>query len=243
MPQKVLLVVHQEHSDPGRVAAELARRGCECDLRRTACGDPLPATMAEHAGVVIFGGPMSANDDSVLPFIRMELEWLAVPLGEGKPFLGICLGAQLLARYLGAKVGPHAGGYNEIGYYRVAAAGNGAGLFQNEQYFYQWHGEGFEVPCSAELLATGEYFPNQAFRYGNAYGIQFHPEVTKTMMLRWTRRAAHRMTLQGAQAREAHLKGHEQHDAEVERWLVNFLECWLQPASDNGAVAQRAAAG
>lgn len=243
MSQKVLLIVHQEHSDPGRLATELARRGCVCDLRRTACGDSLPANMDEHAGAVIFGGPMSANDDNVLPFIRMELEWLEVPLREGKPFLGICLGAQLLARHLGAKVGPHEGGYNEIGYYPIAATEDGAGLFQDEQHFYQWHGEGFEVPRSAELLATGEYFRNQAFRHGNAYGIQFHPEVTKAMMLRWTRRAAHRMTLPGAQAREAHLNGHDHYDAAVERWLGRFLDRWLQPESAVEPVAKRASAG
>ena len=163
MSDKVLLIVHQLHSNPGRVAAKLAARGLKIDLRRVACGDPLPETLADHVGAVIFGGPMSANDDSILPIIKAELEWLKIPLEEEKPFLGICLGAQLLARHLGAEVAPHCEGWHEIGYYRIRATEAGRAVFPETQHFYQWHGEGFELPCNAELLAEGEYFPNQAF--------------------------------------------------------------------------------
>ena len=130
----------------------------------------------------------------------------------------------MLARHLGARVSGHPQGYHEIGYYSIRATDAGRGLFAGEQQFYQWHGEGFDLPAGAELLAEGEAarFPNQAFRLGKAYGIQFHPEVTREMMCRWTRFAAHRMVLAGAQARDTHLRGHSRYDRRVEDWTRMF---------------------
>lgn len=240
MSRKILLIVHQEHSNPGRIGALTAEFGFEPVICRHACGDPLPASLDDYAAAVMFGGPMSANDDDTLDFIRNELDWLALPLRSGTPFLGVCLGAQLLARHLGARVAPHDCGYHEIGYYPIRATAAGCGLFQAEQYFYQWHGEGFDLPYGAELLATGELFENQAFRYGNAYGIQFHPEVTLEMMHRWTDKSAHRMVLPGAQARDAHLDGHSRYDAGVDRWVRRFIRAWLAPVAQRADVAASA---
>jgi GMP synthase (glutamine-hydrolysing) len=81
----VLLVLHQELSTAGRVGHYLAARGLPLDIRRPRFGDPLPDTLAEHAGAVIFGGPQSANDAD--DFVRREIDWIAVPLKEKKPFL------------------------------------------------------------------------------------------------------------------------------------------------------------
>src|SRR5215203_1069873 len=105
MTEKVLIVLHQEHSTPGRVGHALLSKGYQLDIRRPPLGDPLPDTLRDHAGAVIFGGPMSANDEH--EYIKREIEWTRVPLKEGKPYLGICLGAQMLARQLGARVDFH----------------------------------------------------------------------------------------------------------------------------------------
>ena len=121
--QPILIVLHQESSTPGRVGDALGRRGLRLDVRRPRFGDALPATMAEHAGAIIFGGPMSANDPD--DFVRSEIDWIAVPLRERKPFLGICLGAQMLACHLGSLVYPHAEGHAEIGYYPIRPTGLG----------------------------------------------------------------------------------------------------------------------
>jgi len=224
--QRILLIVHQQTSDPGRIGQMVELFGHEPVICRHACGDPLPETLDDFAGAVIFGGPMSANDDH-LEFVRNELDWIDIALKEDKPFLGICLGAQMLARHLGAKVRCEDKGHHEIGYYPVRATDAGRDFFADEQMFYQWHGEGFDMPTGGELLATGERFYNQAFRYGKAYGIQFHPEVTRDMMERWTLFAAHRLVLAGAQPRESHLKGHDNHDALVEDWTRSFFGHWL----------------
>ncbi len=101
----VLIVLHQETSTPGRVGNALRALGHRLDIRRPRFGDPLPETLDDHAGAVMFGGPMSANDPD--DYIRREIDWISVPLREQRPFLGICLGAQMLAMHLGARVAPH----------------------------------------------------------------------------------------------------------------------------------------
>jgi GMP synthase (glutamine-hydrolysing) len=228
----VLIVLHQEHSTPGRVGRLLAERGHALDIRRPRFGDPLPSTMANHAGAVIFGGPMSANDSD--DFVLAETDWIGVALREAAPFLGICLGAQMLARHLGARVYGHGEGRAEIGYYPLALTTEGlahsAELGHHwPDHVYQWHREGFECPTGACCLATGGDFPVQAIKVGAAaYGVQFHPEVTPAMMHRWTTRAHERLNLPGAQPRHAHFEGWNQHDRHVASWLHAFLDHWLE---------------
>src|SRR4051795_5764048 len=101
----VLIVLHQETSTPGRVGNALRALGYRLDIRRPRFGDPLPETMDGHAGVVIFGGPMSANDSD--DYVKREIDWIGVPLREQRPFFGVCLGAQMMARHFGARVYSH----------------------------------------------------------------------------------------------------------------------------------------
>jgi GMP synthase (glutamine-hydrolysing) len=227
MSAPILIVLHQEHSTPGRVGQALVRRGFTLDVRRPRFGDPLPATMADHAGAVIFGGPMSANDSD--DFLRREIDWIAVPLRENKPFLGICLGAQLMARQLGTRVYAHDKGQVEIGYYPIRATEAGLKLCAAwPDHVYQWHREGFDLPSGGTVLAEGDDFPVQAFRYGDtAYGIQFHPEVTHAMMCRWTTRGHARLILPGAKARLSHFQDRAVHDYFVRTWLESFLDRWI----------------
>jgi GMP synthase (glutamine-hydrolysing) len=226
--RRVLVVLHQEQSTPGRIGRLLREQGFCLDIRRPRFGDPLPDAMDQHDGAIIFGGPMSANDGE--DYLRREIEWIGVPLACGKPYLGICLGAQMLARHLGHRVAPHPEGRVEVGYYPIRATENGAriwpGLFP--QKVYQWHREGFDLPRGATLLAEGDDFQAQAFRYGRAaYGLQFHPEVTYQMMCRWTTGGAERMQLPGAMPRDRHFKDWYLHDGAVARWLDKFLRQWI----------------
>ena len=236
VPDSVLIILHQEHSTPGRVGRFLERQGVQLDIRRPSCGDPLPKTMRDHAGAVVFGGPMSANDDH--DYIRREIDWIGVPLAEGKPFLGVCLGAQMLARHLGCGVYTHPEGKAEIGYYPVRPTEAGHNLCDEAfpRMVYQWHREGFEVPADANLLAEGDTFAAQAFEYGgHAFGLQFHPEVTYAMMCRWTVKAHERMGAPNAQGRDAHLDGWFRYDRAVALWLDSFLRRWRQGAPNERA--------
>jgi GMP synthase (glutamine-hydrolysing) len=213
----------------------LLRLGFDLDIRCPACDRDLPEHMDDHAGVVVFGGPMSANDDH-LPFVRKEIDWIPVVMESGKPFLGICLGAQMLARTLGARVSHHPEGLHEIGYFPIRPTPEGRAILDGEQYFYQWHGEAFDLPAGAQLLAYNENFPNQAFRYGeNAYGLQFHPEVTQAMMNRWTTGAVHRLAMPGAQSKAEQLRKRHLAEPAVDQWLPGFLRLWLGEPVDGAA--------
>jgi GMP synthase (glutamine-hydrolysing) len=226
----VLIVLHQEHSTPGRIGLALKAMGVRLDIRRPSCGEPLPGTLADHDGVVAFGGPMGAND--TLDWVRREIEWLETPLAEHKPLLGLCLGAQMLARALGARVFGYDDKRSEIGYYPIEPTPSGDRLCsaQFPRTVYQWHSDGFDLPEGTELLAVGgANFPNQAYRYGrHAVGLQFHPEVTYHMMCRWTHRGAERLTRPGALSGPEHLGGWFQHDRLVAAWLEAFLPAWLE---------------
>ena len=181
-----------------------------------------------YAGVIVFGGPMSVNDGDA--WIRREIDWIGIPLKEGTPFLGICLGAQMLARHLGHRVRPHAQGRVEVGYYRIQPTEHGHRICDCRfpDHVYQWHREGFELPCGATLLAKGQDFEAQAFRYQEkAYGFQFHPEVNFAIMCRWSLLTRERMAEPGARPRHRHVEGWFRHDRAIARWSSAFLASWL----------------
>jgi len=228
---QILLILQQPTSETGQVGQLLQAQGCSLDIRCPSIGNPLPPTLEEHEGAVIFGGPMSANDDQ-LPFIRAELDWIPIALASGKPFLGICLGGQLLARALGATVAPHPEAITEIGYTPVVPTPAGQTEFSSSLHFYHWNQEGFELPAGAVLLASGKQFPHQAFRYGeHAYGLQFHPEITEVMIERWTTSGADQLQVPGVQSREQQLMLHTQHADATQNWLEGFLQRWLRQAA------------
>jgi GMP synthase-like glutamine amidotransferase len=143
-------------------------------------------------GLIVMGGPMSANDE--LAYIRRELDLIREAVAAGMPVLGVCLGAQLIAKALGGRV--YRNPVKEIGWFPIGwteAAGRDpllAGLGEPETVFH-WHGETFDLPEGAQWLAASEACRNQAFRFGrNVYGFQFHLEVTPEMIADWIRQDA-----------------------------------------------------
>jgi GMP synthase (glutamine-hydrolysing) len=236
----VLIVLHQERSSAGRVGQLLAEKGYQLDIRRPVLGDKLPSTLAEHAGAVVFGGPMSANDTE--DFVKSEIDWLDVPLREKRPLLGICLGAQMLVRQLGGKVQANADGSTEIGWYPLRPTEKGRLLMLWPRMVYHFHREGFDLPHGAELLAEGDTYPNQAFRYGgHAWGLQFHAELTRAMMHRWVVHGAHRFILPNAQQGREHLEGRMLFDAPLKAWLNEFLDIVFEGKTSKSVAAARAA--
>jgi GMP synthase (glutamine-hydrolysing) len=224
MSDTVLLFVHQEHSVAGHMATLFSERGYKFERCCPCMGDPVPESAEPYAAVVMFGGPMSAND-CAMDGIRKELDFIPKILGAEVPFLGLCLGGQLLARVLGAKISTHDAGHIEAGFTKIYPTEAGRAWFEESDIFYQWHREGFDVPETATLLATGDIFPNQAFSYGkNAIATQFHPEITREMIDRWTMHGAHRLGRPGAQPRQAHLKGWDLFNKNVDRWGRSLLD-------------------
>ncbi len=223
----VLLILHQEKSNPGRIAQWLVANGFPLDIRKPRFGCPLPETLEHHAGAVIFGGPMSANDTD--DFIKQETDWIRVPLRENKPFLGVCLGAQMLARHLGGEVTPCPDESIEVGYYPLSLTDAGRNLCEWPEHVYQWHTEGFSIPDGATRLAGTERFPNQAMTYGPAAaGVQFHPEITYALVNRWTSHRPDRLATKGARPRHEHFESHFRHAGKVANWIDSFMRQLLR---------------
>lgn len=139
--------------------------------------------------LIILGGPISVNDADIFPFLETEISLLRQRMAADKPTLGICLGAQLIASALGADVYP--GKEKEIGWYGLNLTTEGSNsalryLSAEHCSMLHWHGETFDLPENAVLLASSEKYPNQAFSYKeNILALQFHPEVTQRSMEKW----------------------------------------------------------
>jgi GMP synthase (glutamine-hydrolysing) len=225
-PKPILVVLHQPHSTPAHVGLTLERMGHALDIRRPRFGDTLPDTLEHHDGAVIFGGPMSANDPD--DFVKTEIDWIEVPLRENKPFLGICLGAQMFARLLGSKVyfDPHQ--RCGIGYHPVEPLKPAIDGVPWPTTVYQWHREGFDLPSGAELIVRADTaFPNQAFQFGSGTAIQFHPEITYHQICRWSGNSPARLALPCAQDRPTQMRNHISYGPPVARWREAFLKSWI----------------
>ncbi|WP_455476182.1 glutamine amidotransferase [Bartonella sp. B17] len=220
---RIAVVVHRQSTYTGRLEKFLQKSGFVLDVYHPILGQELPNTLQHYTGAVIMGGSMSVNDKDV--YISKEIDWISLLLREDKPFLGICLGAQMLARNLGGCVGPKSDGTVEVGWYPLKATQQGKELMDWPEMVYQFHGEGiYDLPKEVVLLATGHTYPIQAFRYGkNAWGLQFHAEFTRAMMRRLMARSAQKLTEKGAQPAFAHLKGRLIYDKALSQWFENAL--------------------
>ena len=179
----LLVLRHEVFEHLGHFAAPLRSRAVPFSYHDP--GEPL--SLEGHSALVILGGPMSANDP--LPWLRQELGLIEQALKAGVPLLGVCLGAQLIAKALGARV--YRNQQLEIGWAPVyfTEAGQKDLVFnglESPSTFFHWHGETFDLPAGAQWLAWSDKCKHQAFRFGsNVYGLQFHPEVTAEMASDW----------------------------------------------------------
>jgi GMP synthase (glutamine-hydrolysing) len=145
--------------------------------------------MSRYNGLIVLGGPMNCDDSDRYPHLPTEVEIIREAISDGKPVLGICLGAQLIARALGARITKNP--VKEIGWYALnpTEAGKADPLFSKfdaNQMIFQWHGDTFGIPDGAVHLASSPDCRNQAFRYADhVYGLQFHLEVDEPMIHRW----------------------------------------------------------
>ncbi|MCW2987753.1 MAG: glutamine amidotransferase class-I [Solirubrobacterales bacterium] len=148
-------------------------------------GQPLPPH-EEIGGAVVMGGPMNVDEVERFPALATEREWLAEAVRRELPVLGICLGAQLLARALGAEV--RAGEGPEIGFAPVEVGEPDdpvlGGLAPSTEVLH-WHGDVFDLPAGAEPLASSAQTAHQAFRAANAWGVLFHPEADFALVEAW----------------------------------------------------------
>lgn len=184
-----LIIKHIDIEGPGTFGDFLKERGVPFKTVELGAGEHLPKDLKGIKAVVVLGGPMNVDEEDKYPFLRPENEFIRTVLKKRIPYLGICLGSQLLAKAAGAKVVKSP--VKEIGWYKVILTADGKRDplfkgFREDEPIYHWHGDMFQVPAQGRLLATATGCPNQAVRVGkNAYGLQFHVEVTDKSIKEW----------------------------------------------------------
>jgi GMP synthase (glutamine-hydrolysing) len=187
--KKVLVLQHVEHEGLGMLDRLLKGRGLTPEYVRLYLGEEVPRTVDGYSAIIVLGGPMGVYEEDIYTFLREEIVFIQQAMKEGVPTLGICLGAQLIAKAAGGTI--RAGQRKEIGWYPIRLTGEGREdplikSLPDELPVFQWHGDTFDIPEGAINLASSELFPNQAIRVGrSAYGLQFHLEVTEDMVREW----------------------------------------------------------
>ncbi|HSN19949.1 MAG TPA: type 1 glutamine amidotransferase [Usitatibacter sp.] len=184
----VLVFRHARTEGPGHFATFLAEHGVEWKLVALDEGDPVPGSSGPYAGLGFMGGPMSANDE--LPWTQPVLRLMRDAVERGVPVIGHCLGGQMLARAMGARVARH--DRKEIGWVALRAepTATAARWLGEARGFaaFEWHEDTFAIPERAERILTGEYCVNQAYVLdGRHLGMQCHVEVTAEMIETWCR--------------------------------------------------------
>jgi len=231
-----LVLQHLDIEPPALIGDQLRDTGHTLQFIHTYLGDALPENVAPYAGIIIMGGPQSANGKH-LPYIRKELSWLARRLAGGMPTLGICLGAQLMAKAAGGKV--FQSPQRELGWYPVYPTGYASddalfsGLPEAGLPVFQWHGETFSLPDKASLLLTHPEVMAQAFRLAKGqYGLQFHVEVDAALIQQWIDAGASERAHLGAEgvaalhaATPVHLEG-------MRTFCRGMLRNWLEQLND-----------
>ena len=184
----VLIAKHVDIEGPGLIETCLRQEKIPYQILSLDSGLHLPK-LDNLTHIVFMGGPMNVYEEDRYPFLIEEDLFIKEAIQRGKSILGICLGAQLIAKALGAKV--FKASVKEIGWYDVSLTRIGSidpffSHLPKTFSVFQWHGDTFEIPHGAILIATSSHVPHQAFRYGdNAYGLQFHLEVTQDIIREW----------------------------------------------------------
>ena len=185
---KALVCTHYPAEGPGLIRDILRETGWEVEEVELWKGEKIHEQRPFHL-LILMGGPMSVSDEDVYPFLVEEKAFVRQWIGKGKPTIGICLGAQLIADCLGGRV--YRGNKEELGWYELEITEEGKHdrfllRFPSRFPVFQWHGETFDLPDDVSPLAIAQDYPHQAFRFGDlTYAFQFHLEVTEEMIHRW----------------------------------------------------------
>ncbi len=187
---KVLILKNSPLEGPGTIEDFLKRRKAYYRIVEASLGEKI-LSLEEYEYLVVLGGPMGVYERDKYPFLKDVLLAMEKALKSGVRILGICLGAQLFAHLLGSRVYP--GKTKEIGWLKIKATYEGlmdktfSTLLEpsGESIVFQWHGDTYDLPKGAVKLAYSDLFPEQAFRYGNSYALQFHVEVNMELIKDW----------------------------------------------------------
>lgn len=179
------IIQHVDYENPGCIVDWAEKKKYMVSYTHLYNGDILPSA-ADFDWLIIMGGPMGIYDEEQFPWLRGEKEFIKKTLSEHKTVIGICLGSQLIAEALGARV--YKNRHKEIGWMPISksvgsAVGGLSNFFPEEQTVFHWHGDTFDIPNGAVKFAESEATRNQAFVYrDNVLALQFHLEITETLL-------------------------------------------------------------
>lgn len=195
--------------------------GHRLDCVKPALGESVPEDWQDYDGLIVFGGPMSVNDQTsgVLAELALVDQWLSA----SKPYLGVCLGAQMMVKLAGGRVGPCPQGQVQMGWHPVTPIDPD---FQGLDHVYQWHREWMDPTAHFDILAIDPKDRIQALGRDRHWGIQFHPEANASVRSEWISRVGHPLEGEGAQPIEVHQSLGEKYDPSVQSWLDEYLSKW-----------------
>lgn len=231
----VLIIQHTAYSAPAYFLTFLEQHGIAANIIRLHEGDALPGQLHGYSGLALFGGAMSVNDTELYDWIQPELDLVRLAVQQDVPVIGHCLGGQMLARALGGRVcrAP----VPEMGWHPLQHEDGSTASWLGEAVspqVFQWHGDTFELPEGAVLLASSRWCRNQMFSYrGKHIGMQFHCEMTDALIREWLLEAGHEIDRHDlpsvmpspviASATAGYLPGSQQLAANIYRqWIRQF---------------------
>lgn len=234
--KRYLFVKHSPNWNVDRCTLWMRNHSKTIDWCYPADEDQFPDPRS-YAGVVVFGGANSANDAGQKDWVRRELRFVEKCLEHDTAFLGICLGAQMLARTLGAEVRAHEHDVREVGFHRVDPIDGGTDYLSEPLTVMQWHSEGFDLPSGTRRIARSEHFPNQAYELNErVLGLQFHPEVNSEVLAIWHERNKSSETgVLSEQERVQMMVDSRKHEPKITAWLDGFLQRWTHRCEQSGS--------
>ncbi len=208
----IYFIKHIDIEGPGTFGDFLRRKNIPFRIVDLGAGEKLPKLTKDVDAIVILGGPMNVYEEDKYSFLKAEDQFIKEVLAQEIPFMGICLGSQLLSRAAGSTVGKSP--VKEVGFFDVELTKDGKSdlLFkglENKINIYHWHEDMFNIPAGGKLLATAKGCPHQAFKVGPcAYGLQFHVEVTDISINEWA---------------TEYIKDHAELKIKMERMMADYV--------------------
>lgn len=227
------VVEHWQLVEPDAGRQHLINKGFDVQIVEPWRGDALPQLTGEEAGVMIMGGPQmitEANADNHA-YLLDELRFIEDTMANNVPLMGVCLGSQMIAKVLGARVGYHPEDHMAMGFYSLNTTDGGQTLgLSDGMMALNGNAQGWEMPHGIEPLATslnGNPFENQAFRTNKTLALQFHPEVTRNILSQWQSDFSSSFGRAGTQSKAKLDDGFVAYDAKLKEWYRGVLDEWF----------------
>lgn len=236
--RRVLYLIHNPAWTDCRIADVLRGRGFDVEYLCHPHGDPLPTSIDAYAAMIVGGSDEGhAGEPEGNAWVAREIAFIREAVEAGMPFLGICMGSQLLAAAFGGTVMARPDGLTELGFYQIEATPDGVDLFAGTSHFYQAHYEGvFALPDDAILLARGHQFPVQAFRIGrHAYGLQFHPDYKLSSVTHEALADEPYLARMGVQSAHEQVRLAPVYEESIQSWSERFVDRWVGAARESAA--------